>query len=156
MWLIASLCTEQRNLCTLVSRINPDLNDQLIRKQYTNSLVNADSFYANFTNTTFQKIPITHFCISKFGLIFCTATMRNKRSFCEERNMFNRLLWTPFDCGSFVLDFLDKWSNEISTLRLTNLYPLKGYDIKSASKCGILEPNWLVLVSNSTSPLKGI
>ena len=28
--------------------------------QYTNSLVNADSFYANFTNTTFQKIPIPH------------------------------------------------------------------------------------------------
>ena len=27
---------------------------------YTNSLVNADSFYANFTNTTFQKIPIPH------------------------------------------------------------------------------------------------
>ena len=26
----------------------------------TNSLVNADSFYANFTNTTFQKIPIPH------------------------------------------------------------------------------------------------
>ena len=27
---------------------------------YTNSLVNADSFYANFTSTTFQKIPIPH------------------------------------------------------------------------------------------------
>ena len=26
--------------------------------QYTNSLVNADSFYSNFTNKTFQKIPI--------------------------------------------------------------------------------------------------
>ena len=25
--------------------------------KYTNSLVNADSFYANFTNTTFQKEP---------------------------------------------------------------------------------------------------
>ena len=25
--------------------------------EYTNSLVNADSFYANFTNTTFQKNP---------------------------------------------------------------------------------------------------
>ena len=25
---------------------------------YTNSLINTDSFYANFTNTTFQKIPI--------------------------------------------------------------------------------------------------
>ena len=28
--------------------------------KYTNSLVNADSFYANFTNTTFKKIPIPH------------------------------------------------------------------------------------------------
>ena len=27
------------------------------RSAYTNSLVNADSFYANFTNTTFQKEP---------------------------------------------------------------------------------------------------
>ena len=27
---------------------------------YTNSLVNADSFYANFNNTTFQKVPIPH------------------------------------------------------------------------------------------------
>ena len=27
---------------------------------YTNSLVNANLFYANFTNTTFQKIPIPH------------------------------------------------------------------------------------------------
>ena len=27
---------------------------------YTNSLVNADTFYANFTNTTFQKITIPH------------------------------------------------------------------------------------------------
>ena len=28
--------------------------------KYTNSLVNADWFYANFTNTTFHKIPIPH------------------------------------------------------------------------------------------------
>ena len=28
--------------------------------KYTNSLVNADSFYGNFTNTTFQKNPIPH------------------------------------------------------------------------------------------------
>ena len=27
---------------------------------YTNSLVNADLFYVNFTNMTFQKIPIPH------------------------------------------------------------------------------------------------
>ena len=29
-------------------------------RNYTNSLVNADWFYAKFTNTTFQKIPIPH------------------------------------------------------------------------------------------------
>ena len=31
------------------------LNDR--KEIYTNSLVNADLFYANFTNTTFQKEP---------------------------------------------------------------------------------------------------
>ena len=30
------------------------------KTMYTNSLVNADLFYENFTNTTFQKIPIPH------------------------------------------------------------------------------------------------
>ena len=29
-------------------------------REYTNSLVNADSFYENFTNATFQKVPISH------------------------------------------------------------------------------------------------
>ena len=33
---------------------------QTIFFNYTNSLDNADSFYAKFTNTTFQKIPIPH------------------------------------------------------------------------------------------------
>ena len=33
--------------------------------EYTNSLVNADLFYVNFTNTTFQKIPIPH--LTLFG-----------------------------------------------------------------------------------------
>ena len=33
----------------------------MIKKSiYTNSLVNVDSFYTNFTNTTFQKFPIPH------------------------------------------------------------------------------------------------
>ena len=32
---------------------------------YTNSLVNGDSFYANFTSTTFQKIPIPHLTRTK-------------------------------------------------------------------------------------------
>ena len=31
-----------------------------IKDAYTNSLVNTDSFHANLTNTTFQKIPIPH------------------------------------------------------------------------------------------------
>ena len=35
---------------------------------YTNSLVNADSFYTNFTNMTIQKIPISHL----------TRTMKHK------------------------------------------------------------------------------
>ena len=29
-----------------------------MKSVYTNFLVNTDSFYANFTNRTFQKIPI--------------------------------------------------------------------------------------------------
>ena len=29
-------------------------------RNYTNSLINADSFYANSKNTTFQNIPIPH------------------------------------------------------------------------------------------------
>ena len=29
-------------------------------KMYTNSLVTTDLFYANFTKTTFQNIPIPH------------------------------------------------------------------------------------------------
>ena len=33
-------------------------------KRYTNSMVNANPFYANFTNTTFQKIPIPHLHVS--------------------------------------------------------------------------------------------
>ena len=33
---------------------------------YTNSLVNANLFYANFTNTTFQKIPIPHLTVNRY------------------------------------------------------------------------------------------
>ena len=32
----------------------------LLHCKYTNSLVNSDSFYVNFNNTTFQKISIPH------------------------------------------------------------------------------------------------
>ena len=37
-------------------------------ENYTKSLVNADLLYANFTNTTFQKVPISHL----------TCTMKQK------------------------------------------------------------------------------
>ena len=30
------------------------------RHKYTSTLVDEESFYANFTNTTFQKIPVPH------------------------------------------------------------------------------------------------
>ena len=33
---------------------------RISNRLYTNSLVNADSFYENITNMTFQKIPIPH------------------------------------------------------------------------------------------------
>ena len=36
--------------------VRPDLLE--IHLLYTNSLVNVDSFYTNFNNTTFQKFPI--------------------------------------------------------------------------------------------------
>ena len=41
--------------CTLEVADHVDLN--LTKYDYTKSLVNADSFYVNFTNTTFQKEP---------------------------------------------------------------------------------------------------
>ena len=47
------------------------------RKFYINSFVNADSFYANFRNTTFQKISIPHFLYEQYILT------------CLIRNLFN-------------------------------------------------------------------
>ena len=59
---------------------------------YTNFLINGNSFYANFTNTTFQKIPIPHltrtmtkkrFCFIYYELIppnVCLAEKCTKRS----------------------------------------------------------------------------
>ena len=48
----------------ILESVNPQYDDQLfielVQVQYTNSLVNADSFCVNFTNTTFYKIPIPH------------------------------------------------------------------------------------------------
>ena len=41
--------------CTII--VN---NLQYILSIYTKSLVNADSFYTNFANTTFQKISVSH------------------------------------------------------------------------------------------------
>ena len=44
--------------------------------KYTNSLVNADSFYTNFTNTTFQKISIPHLTRTYYETEI-TSLMRN-------------------------------------------------------------------------------
>ena len=43
-----------------INRIKSSYNTMGKNLNYTNTLVNADSFYANFTNTTFQKIIIPH------------------------------------------------------------------------------------------------
>ena len=44
--------------------VQENLNSQIFnsksRSLYNNSLVNADSFDANFTKTNFQKVPISH------------------------------------------------------------------------------------------------
>ena len=37
---------------------------------YTNSLVNGDSSYKNFTNTTFQKFPISHLTRTMIQKVF--------------------------------------------------------------------------------------
>ena len=53
---------------------------------------------ADLQNQFLVNTPLfLHFLLQKYN---------GAVSFCEERIMFNRLLWTPFNCGSFVLDFL--------------------------------------------------
>ena len=53
---------------------------------YSNSLVNVDSFYTNFTKATFQKIPIPHL----------TCTMKHK--FLSEREFLFILYYLiPFN-----------------------------------------------------------
>ena len=46
-------------LCKVTAALDL-INPFYLLWQYTNSLVNADSFYANFTDMNFRKIPIPH------------------------------------------------------------------------------------------------
>ena len=46
-------------LCKVTAALDL-INPFYLLWQYTNSLVNADLFYANFTDPTFRKIPIPH------------------------------------------------------------------------------------------------
>ena len=75
------------------------------KSTYTKSLVNANSFYANFTNTTFQKSPIPHltctmkqkipsltwiawYCINWFSLT-CLTRNSVKRFFPRTKSSVN-------------------------------------------------------------------
>ena len=49
-------CKKVRSKKNVSASSNFKVNFVLMNWIYTNSLANADSFYANFTNTTFQKI----------------------------------------------------------------------------------------------------
>ena len=67
---------------------------------YTNSLVNANSFYANlfyanFTNTTFQKIPIPHLKVSKFQkqIILSSHSPKNQRNFSHFSALASKKSW---------------------------------------------------------------
>ena len=73
--------------------INPRGKCRLGYQNYTNSFFNANSFYVNFTNMTFQKIPIPHltcmyydsFSIANFAsccmsLLWLTQYFRRKKS----------------------------------------------------------------------------
>ena len=56
--------------CTISNNVSLQRKNYLIISLvqvniHTNSLVNADSFQANFANTTFQKIPIPHLTRTK-------------------------------------------------------------------------------------------
>ena len=44
--------------------LNLVLEDPVDVSIYTNSLVNAKSFYANFTNMIFQNVPIPHLTLT--------------------------------------------------------------------------------------------
>ena len=57
-----------RALLNLTDQIYHTFQGDQFSLLYTNSLVNADLFYANFTNTSFQKIPIPH--------LTCTMTQK--------------------------------------------------------------------------------
>ena len=60
---------------------------------YTDSLVNADSFYADSTNTTFQKIPIPHWNWMRYTDLISTVVDFSK--------FLNENLDTPFVLREF-------------------------------------------------------
>ena len=64
---------------------------------YTNSLVNADSFYANFTNTTFQKEP-RYMYLTRIPSLTRSASekkSRKARSWCKTKSIM--------PCGTFEM-----------------------------------------------------
>ena len=50
----------KKNLFWPFLRILSQTSNKIHRDTYTKSLVNTNSFYTNFTNTHFQKVPIPH------------------------------------------------------------------------------------------------
>jgi hypothetical protein len=60
-WSILSQRIEVLQNCSVsLARENMRELRKLSLENYTNSLVKEDLFYTNFTNMTFQKIPIPH------------------------------------------------------------------------------------------------
>ena len=79
-----------------------------IHFKYTNSLVNVDLFYANFTNTVFQKIPILHL----------TNNMKKNPSL---KRILLDFVWT-FCILTWITQSLVKWFFPRRALIWLNLY----------------------------------
>ena len=64
---------------------------------YTISLVNANLFYANFTNLTFQKIPIPHLTSTMKQKISLTCILHHVTDklhlTCITRNLVNTIFF---------------------------------------------------------------
>ena len=56
--------TKTKPVLFFICFVKPSFRSIFGTTSYTNFLVKADSFYANFTCTTFQKIPIPHLTCS--------------------------------------------------------------------------------------------
>ena len=89
---LESSCLLLEDLFVKNTSINPRGKCRLGYQIYTNSFFNANSFYVNFTNMTFQKIPIPHltcmysdsFSIAHFAsccisLLWLTQYFRRKK-----------------------------------------------------------------------------